>query len=127
MVNNSSVVLVVEDEAAISEMYRFKLNLNGYTVFTADNGKVGLDVAEKHKPQLILLDLRMPIMSGDEMLEKLRQTDWGADIRVVILTNISRDEAPHSLRLLNVDRYIVKAHHTPAQVVNIVGEVLARN
>jgi hypothetical protein len=63
-------------------------------------------------------------MAGDEMLEKLRQTDWGASIRVIVLTNISRDEAPRSLGLLNVDRYIVKAHHTPQQVLEIVNEVL---
>jgi CheY-like chemotaxis protein len=66
----------------------------------------------------------MPVMSGDVMLEKLRQTDWGANIRVVVLTNISRDEAPMGLRLLNVDRYVVKAHHTPAQVLDIIEEIL---
>lgn len=64
-------------------------------------------------------------MSGDTMLEKLRSTDWGSDIRVIILTNISKSEAPMGLRLLNVDRYIVKAHYTPSQVANIVEEVLA--
>lgn len=127
MKNPATTLLIIEDEPAISEMYRFKLNLDGFTVFTAADGQQGLAACEKHKPNLILLDLKMPVMTGDEMLEKLRQTDWGADIRVVILTNISRDEAPHNLRLLSVDRYIVKAHHTPAQVVDIVKEVLARN
>lgn len=63
-------------------------------------------------------------MNGDEMLEKLRQTDWGSKIRVIILTNISRDEAPKNLGLLNVDRYIVKAHHTPQQVLDIINEIL---
>lgn len=73
---------------------------------------------------MILLDIRMPVMNGDEMLEKVRSKNWGADMRVIILTNISRDEAPMNLRLLHVDRYIVKAHHTPAQVINIIHEVL---
>jgi DNA-binding NarL/FixJ family response regulator len=67
----------------------------------------------------------MPEMSGDEMLEKIRATDWGSKPRVIILTNISRDEAPHNLRFLNVDRYIVKAHHTPSQVIDIVNEVIS--
>jgi len=49
------------------------------------------------------------------MLEKLRGTDWGSSIHVIILTNLSKDEAPHKLRFLNVDRYIVKAHSTPAR------------
>lgn len=117
-------VLVVEDEPAICEMYRFKLDLAGFRVKTAHNGQEGLEASEKHQPDLILLDLRMPVMSGDQMLEQLRKTDWGANIRVVILTNISRDEAPHNLRFLSVDRYIVKAHHTPAQVVDVVKEIL---
>ena len=124
MKSNPQTILIVEDDHAICEMYRMKLSLVGYTVFTAGDGQVGLEACEEYKPDLILLDLKMPIMNGDQMLEQLRKTDWGANIRVIILTNISRDEAPHSLRLLSVDRYIVKAHYTPAQVVDIVKEVL---
>jgi CheY-like chemotaxis protein len=65
-------------------------------------------------------------MSGDEMLEKLRATEDGAAIKVIILTNISKDEAPRALRLLHVDRYVVKAHHTPQQITEIIGEVLGK-
>ncbi len=117
-------IVVVEDEPPILAMYKMKLESSGFEVATAEDGKEGLEVIERAKPGLILLDLKMPIMSGDEMLEKLRETDWGADIRVIILTNISRDEAPHKLRFLGVDRYIVKAHHTPSQVVEVIQEVL---
>jgi response regulator RpfG family c-di-GMP phosphodiesterase len=66
----------------------------------------------------------MPVMSGDEMLQAMRATEWGSGIKVIILTNISKSEAPHSLRLLHVDRYVTKVHHTPAQIVDIVREVL---
>lgn len=117
-------IAVVEDEPAINEMYCLKLELEGFEVFAAMDGKEGLTIAETHRPSLILLDLKMPVMTGDEMLTKLRQTDWGSKTRVIILTNISRDEAPHNLRLLNVDRYIVKAHYTPAQVISEVRKVL---
>jgi DNA-binding NarL/FixJ family response regulator len=58
------------------------------------------------------------------MLQELRSYDWGADIRIIILTNISKSEAPHALRFLSVDRYVVKAHSTPSQIVEIVKEVL---
>lgn len=118
-------VIVIEDEFAIQDMYRMKLTLSGFDVKVASNGEEGLKVIKEFPPALILLDLKMPVMSGDEMLEKLRETDEGAEIRVVILTNISRDEAPHNLRFLGVDRYIVKAHHTPAQVIDVVKEVLS--
>lgn len=118
------LIAIIEDDQPIAQMYKFKLEAAGFKTAVAENGKVGLETIEKDKPDLILLDLRMPVMSGDEMLEKLRQTDWGADIRVIVLTNISRDEAPKNLGLLNVDRYIVKAHHTPQQVLDVINEVL---
>lgn len=124
MTRYDSKVLIVEDERPISEIYQFKLEHEGYEVRVAYNGEEGLEVFESFLPDLILLDLRMPVMSGDEMLERLRASEKGNSVRVVVLTNISRDEAPPRLRLLNVDRYIVKAHYTPKQVVEIVGEVL---
>jgi len=117
--------LIVEDELSIRTMYQTKLELEGFAVETAADGADGLAKARSFLPHVILLDLRMPSMNGDEMLQRLRAEEWGADIRVVILTNISRDEAPHALRFLSVDRYIVKAHTTPSQVVEIVEEVLA--
>ena len=117
-------VLIVEDELSIREMYAYKLKASGYQVITAEDGQIGLNQAKKHLPDIILLDLRMPHLSGDKMLERLREHEWGANMRVVVLTNISKEEAPSILRFLSVDRYIVKAHTTPAEIVKIVDEVL---
>lgn len=105
-------------------MYKFKFELAGFEVRVAHDGVVGLKLCEEYEPDLVLLDIKMPHMSGDEMLEKMRATDWGAKPRVIVLTNISRAEAPQILRFLNVDRYIVKAHHTPAQLLETAKEVL---
>lgn len=116
--------VVVEDDHDLQYLYRLKLEREGFEVETAENGVEGLELVEKFKPDVILLDLMMPIMSGAEMLAIMRAQIWGGDARVIILTNISRDEAPQALRFLHVDRYVVKAHHTPAQVINIVHEVL---
>ena len=124
---SSRKIALVEDYDAIRLMYKFKLEKAGYEVFEASDGREGLDVIQTSEPDLILLDLKMPIMSGDEMLQELRKTKWGAKIRVIILTNVSRDEAPQSLRLLNVDRYIVKAHHTPNQVIEVIESILGKN
>lgn len=117
-------VAVIEDESAIQLMYKLKLEREGFRIMTASNGREGLELAKHFQPDLILLDLRMPEMSGEEMLTELRKTTWGADIRVIILTNISKNEAPQALRFLRVERYIVKANYTPSQVVQVVNDVL---
>lgn len=118
-------VAVIEDNIPIQELYTFKLKLEGFEVRSAGDGEAGFTMVKEFMPDLILLDLLMPIKNGEDMLEDLRKFDWAKDIKVIILTNISKDEAPSKLRLLNVDRYIVKAHYTPKQVINIVREVLA--
>jgi CheY-like chemotaxis protein len=117
-------IAVVEDDHAIQLMYKFKLEYEGFQVGVASNGQEGLQLAERFQPDLILLDLHMPIMNGTDMLTQLRTTDWGSSIRVVILANTSKNEAPQALRFLHVDRYIEKAHSTPAQVVATVKEVI---
>lgn len=117
-------IAVIEDDRPIATMYEFKLKQSGYDVQCAYDGVEGLALIEAFRPDLVLLDLKMPNKTGEELLEELRATDWGSDIKVIVLTNISRDEAPQKLRLLNVERYIVKAHHTPSQVVDIIKEVL---
>ena len=81
-------------------------------------------VIEKEKPDLILLDLRMPHMSGDEMLRELRNKEWGREIPVIILTNISKDEAPRTLWHLGVSDYIVKSNSTPQKIAECVQNIL---
>lgn len=116
--------VVVEDDSDLRFLYKLKLEKEGFSVAVASNGLEGLAVVEDFKPHIILLDLLMPLMDGTEMLARLRAERWGSEARVIALTNISKDEAPPALRFLHVDRYVVKAHHTPAQIVHIVREVL---
>jgi CheY-like chemotaxis protein len=77
------------------------------------------------RPDIILLDLMMPEMNGDEMLEKMRKTSWGKTIKVVILTNSGEEQAPPELKSLGIRRYIVKAEMTPRQVAEMVKQELA--
>ena len=118
-------VAIVEDDQAISQMYRIKFETEGYQVETASNGKLGLELTEKMRPDIILLDLMMPEMNGDEMLKQLRKTDWGKDIKVIVLTNVGEQEAPEGLSELGVRRFIVKAEMTPRQVAEMVKAELA--
>src|SRR5579872_4981132 len=106
-------IAIIEDDQAISQMYRFKFEAEGFQVETAENGKLGLELAENLKPDIILLDLMMPEMNGDEMLEKLRDTTWGKTIKVVILTNKGEQEIPDQIRKLGVSAVILKADMSP--------------
>jgi DNA-binding response OmpR family regulator len=118
-------IAIIEDDQAIAQMYRIKFETEGYEVETAGNGRLGLELAEKMQPDIILLDLMMPEMNGDEMLTKLRKTTWGKNIKVIILTNMGEQEAPDSVKHQNVRRFIVKAEMTPRQVAEMVKAELA--
>ncbi|MDD3531150.1 MAG: response regulator [Candidatus Pacebacteria bacterium] len=86
-------VLVVEDDEAMLKALRSSLVEAGLTVIEAKNGMSGLMVALKELPDIILLDILMPMMDGWEMLKELRgKNDWGKCVPVVILTNLSADE-----------------------------------
>jgi len=113
-------IAIIEDDQAIAHMYRFKFEAEGYTVETAENGVLGLELAESMRPDIILLDLMMPEMNGDEMLAKLRETTWGKNIKVVILTNKGEQEIPPSVKELGVSAVILKADMTPRQVAELV-------
>jgi DNA-binding response OmpR family regulator len=113
-------IAIIEDDAAIAQMYRMKFEAEGFNVETAENGKLGLALAQEMNPDIILLDLMMPEMTGEEMLSKMRATDWGKDTKVIILTNMGEQEAPASLKTMNVIAFIVKADMTPRQVAELV-------
>lgn len=113
-------IAIIEDDAAISQMYRFKFESEGNEVETAENGKRGFELVKKMKPDIILLDLLMPEMNGDEMLAKLRATPWGKDIKVLILTNMGKQEVPDSVYKLGIKGVLMKAELTPKQVAEKV-------
>jgi two-component system, response regulator len=118
-------IAIIEDDQAISQMYRFKFEAEGYKVETAENGKLGLQLAESMKPDIILLDLMMPEMNGNEMLAQMRKTAWGKDIKVIILTNMGEQEIPEDVKQLGVNAVILKADMTPRQVADLVKKQLA--
>jgi len=117
-------IAIIEDDHTISQMYRMKFESDGYDVQVAENGKVGIQLVEDWAPDIVLLDLMMPEMNGDESLREIRSKDWGKTVPIIILTNMGKEEAPRELEALNVSDYIVKAEMTPRQVVDKVKRVL---
>jgi len=117
-------IAIIEDDPVISQMYRMKFETDGFEVQLADNGKKGVALVEHFSPDIILLDIQMPEMSGDEALATIRAQAWGKDIPVIILTNLGEEEAPKTIRGLGIHSYIVKAELTPRQVVQRVKDAL---
>lgn len=117
-------IAIIEDDTVINQMYRMKFEADGFEVGLADNGERGVALVEDFKPDLILLDMKMPHMDGAEALKEIRSHDWGKDIPVIVLTNLGEEEAPKELKTLGIHSYIVKADLTPRQVVSRAKEAL---
>jgi DNA-binding response OmpR family regulator len=123
----STKIAIVEDDAAIAQMYRMKFDAEGYIVQVANNGRLGLQLIEEMRPDIILLDLMMPEMNGEEMLTALRKTEWGKNIKVIILTNRGEQEIPEEIKNMGVDALILKAAMTPKQVAELVKMKVGEN
>ena len=109
-------VLFIEDDPEVAEMYKLKLELDGYTVVVARDGEEGLRVAGEAPPDIIFLDTRLPKMDGFAVLEKLRSEDRTRDIPVIILSNYGeRDLVDRGLKLGALE-YLIKSQTTPANL-----------
>lgn len=119
-------VLIVEDDIQLSDMYKTKLEHEGFDVLVANEGKLGLDVALKEKPDVMLLDIMLidRDYSGIDLLEDLRKTQEGKDMPVLALTNLTKREVAEKTKTLGVKDYLIKAMHTPEEVVKKVRECL---
>lgn len=117
-------IAIIEDDSVISQMYRMKFEADGFEVQIANNGRDGVSLVEQFAPDIVLLDLQMPLMNGDEALKEIRQAEWGKTVPVMILTNLGEEEAPKDIRSLGIESYIVKADLTPRQVVERVKTTL---
>lgn len=101
-------ILVVDDEPNIVQTLQDRLEMNEYIVSTAGNGREGLKKAQQEKPDVILLDVIMPVMDGHEMLEVLRKQPECNDISVIMLTARSQTQDIARANACGIDDYIVK-------------------
>lgn len=117
-------VVLVEDDRFLSEIYQTRMQMSHIDCAAALDGKAGLELIHEEMPELVLLDLMLPELSGDQVLKAMRDTDWGKDIKVLILTNISESEAPEGLRALGIEGYLVKANLVLEQLPGIIDRIL---
>ena len=107
--NDKQHILLVEDDEFISDVYTTKLTREGFEVERAENGEVALRKAREHKPNLILLDLMMPIKDGFQTLKELKLDEMLKDIKVIVLSNLSQPEDTEKVKSLGANDYCVKA------------------
>lgn len=117
--------MVVEDEADIREAMAEAIAEDGFEVSTAENGEIGLATAVEKHPDLILLDLRMPIMDGQTMLKKLRDDPWGSRVKVIIMTAMDDVENVATAHQSNLEDYLIKTHTTLDTLVRRIRVTLA--
>lgn len=101
-------ILIVDDETDIVSTVQYRLKSCKYDVITADNGQEGLEKAAKEKPDLILLDINMPVMNGHEMLERLRGRPDLKSIPVIMLTAYSDRTDVSKAAELGISNYVTK-------------------
>ena len=118
--SKANKILIVEDEPAMLDVLSTKLTQAGLTVIIAENGQEGLNLALIQHPDLILLDIIMPVMDGMTMLRELRKDSWGRSAKVVLLTNLSEAGKADESFEQGVYDYLVKSDWKLEDIVNKV-------
>lgn len=117
-------VLLVEDDSFLANIYKTKFEMEKFKVLLAENGEVGLDMAQKKNPDIILLDILMPKLDGFAVLEELKKNEATKKIPVILLTNLGqKDDVEKGLDMGAAD-YLIKAHTKPSEAVSKVKSVL---
>ena len=127
--NKQKTILIVEDEAPQRKTLAEQFSDEGFRVLKAQNGREGLEIALREQPDIILLDIVMPIMDGMTMMKQLREKNtWGENVPIILLTNLSADDE-EKMKAITRDQpayYLVKSQWTLSDVVEKVKERLAR-
>ncbi len=120
-------ILIVEDEKLLNEAYELVLKKEGHDVQAAFNGSEALKLFAKFKPDLVLLDLRMPKMDGVEFLKQLRPDENFPDVKVIVFSNYDDQKEIDQAFKYGATRYILKAWSSPNELVKVVKETLDRD
>ncbi len=124
---NTPTILLIEDDLMLSNMYVEKFTLEGFRVLTSRNGEDGVRIAKEERPDLILLDLILPRLSGIDVLVLLNQDSNTKKIPVLVLTNVAEQNQSKKALKFGAKEYLVKAMYTPEEIVAKVKRYLNVN
>lgn len=117
-------VLLIEDDLDTLEMYRTRLEKDGYEVSVATDGEQGLNMATELLPDIVFLDIRLPKLDGLEVLQRLREQESTAGVPVVILSNYGEKDLVDRGLKLGALEFLVKAHTSPVELSGGIDEWL---
>lgn len=126
MTDGTKKILIVDDDPFILDMYILKFKEQGFDVETARDGKVGLDRAESYQPNVLLLDIVMPVMDGFGVLSELKKRGTTHHMKIILLSNLGQKSDVQRGMELGANDYIIKAHLTPSEVVEKVRDLLKK-
>src|ERR1700722_10304903 len=106
----SQKVVIVEDNVDLAELYKTRLELLGYKCLAVYDGVAALALIERELPDLVLLDMMVPKIAGDQILATMRASEWGKNIKVLVISNLNEADAPAGLRAQGIEGYAVKAN-----------------
>lgn len=118
----SKIILIVEDEIVLQDVYKLVLSTQGYQVFTANNGAEGLKKLKETSPDMVLLDLFMPVMDGKEFLRNIDLRDY-PHTKIVVYTNHSDRETETEMLGLGAHKYVLKASMAPQDLIALVAKM----
>ncbi|SRR6266568_1895895 len=118
-------VIIIEDEKVLADALEMKFTRENFAVLKAENGQIGLEMIQANKPDVVLLDLMMPVMDGKTMLHKLREIQEFKHLPVVVLTNAGDVEnIKQTKQYDNASAFLIKSNINPDDVVQLVNELL---
>lgn len=125
MADGNVKILIIEDDLFIRELYERQLSMEGFEVRTAEDGEVGLNSLSEGAPDLLLLDIMLPKVSGLDVLRTMKGQDQLKDVPVILLTNLGQDSVIKEGFNLGADGYLIKSAYTPDQIIEEVKKFLA--
>jgi len=117
-------ILLVEDDPFLIDIYSHKFKKEGLGVEVIQDGEKVLESLNKKMPDILLLDIVLPGIEGWEVLRKIREESKFKNLKIIILSNLGQKEEVEKGLKLGADKYLIKAHYTPSEVVDEVKKVL---
>ena len=124
--SNAPKILIIDDDPFIVDMYVIKLKEEHFLIETAHDGREGLEKIKEFNPDVVLLDVVMPIMDGFGLLEALKTQSRACAAKIILLTNLGQQQDVERGMHLGADDYLIKAHFTPSEVVAKIKSLLGK-